>query len=695
MGKKNQQKKKRKLKTVSLLILTLIVNLCSFQNVESIHAEEVWNIALKEGKSIFVNQMLDEDMFTFFMGNQVMENREQISMSPTVFTEPGLKEIQFKYCNEKQEIYIKKLQVDVQEIKEVSITIQQEEIELIEKQEITKEMLPIVEVNYNNGETKELKDYEYTVDWVNQQIKIKYQDLETMVKMKVLPNAIEYIQVQCDLNQVEQDYILEKKDLLVQAVYSNGEKNEVTEYQILPYKLVAGEESIISIVYKGKTGSFKLLAKKKEESKESESKPEESPEPKSSKEPESEAEESLEPESNKESESEAEESPEPESSKESESEAEESLEPESSKEPESEAEESLEPESSKEPESEPEVSLDTENSKEQIEITEESTEIKGKTEEVENNSEMTTKPEDLQVEESGEKTENFIQKETEQINPSQADNQKSENITVQSSETDTSKEIVTASKKSLQINGDLQFVSLEEADLDIVYLNKNAELSFSELENVNYQIVEQKNSLTKQWISLKDGICFDENNESSILYIQYKDDAGGKHILKSNPFIVDKKKPVISLKNKTYKKNIKIEANDAVGICDMELQGTINKKIENGYKLKKEGEYRLVITDYAGNQKIVQFKLQKPAKKIKLSFSLEKKWNKMKYKAKVINTSRKVTWSTSNKNIASINTEGLLTAKKSGTVYVKAKIDKICVTQKIVISTKTKSILVY
>ena len=308
---------------------------------------------------------------------------------------------------------------------------------------------------------------------------------------------------------------------------------------------------------------------------------------------------------------------------------------------------------------------------------------------------MTTKPEDLQVEESGEKTENFIQKETEQINPSQADNQKSENITVQSSETDTSKEIVTASKKSLQINGDLQFVSLEEADLDIVYLNKNAELSFSELENVNYQIVEQKNSLTKQWISLKDGICFDENNESSILYIQYKDDAGGKHILKSNPFIVDKKKPVISLKNKTYKKNIKIEANDAVGICDMELQGTINKKIENGYKLKKEGEYRLVITDYAGNQKIVQFKLQKPAKKIKLSFSLEKKWNKMKYKAKVINTSRKVTWSTSNKNIASINTEGLLTAKKSGTVYVKAKIDKICVTQKIVISTKTKSILVY
>ena len=125
------------------------------------------------------------------------------------------------------------------------------------------------------------------------------------------------------------------------------------------------------------------------------------------------------------------------------------------------------------------------------------------------------------------------------------------------------------------------------------------------------------------------------------------------------------------------------------------MRGSINKTIKNGYKLTKEGSYQLILKDIYGNAKTVKFKLEKPVKKIKVSYSFTDKWNVMKFQAKATGTSREVKWAVSNKKIATVDKNGTFKVKKSGTVYLIAKLDKKKVKQKIKIEKKKKSILLY
>lgn len=74
-------------------------------------------------------------------------------------------------------------------------------------------------------------------------------------------------------------------------------------------------------------------------------------------------------------------------------------------------------------------------------------------------------------------------------------------------------------------------------------------------------------------------------------------------------FTIDKTKPKTNIKNnQTYKGKVKISCSDKTsGIKKITLNG---KKISNNKVVKKKGDYKLQITDKAGNKRTVNFKIK-------------------------------------------------------------------------------------
>lgn len=155
-------------------------------------------------------------------------------------------------------------------------------------------------------------------------------------------------------------------------------------------------------------------------------------------------------------------------------------------------------------------------------------------------------------------------------------------------------------------------------------------------------------------------------------------------------------KPTTNVKSKVYKKNLTITFLDKEsGVQSAQLSGDWNGTIASGYVLKKEGVYTLTITDQAGNQTIVHFSIQKPAKKVTVSCRGTSVWKKIQFQAKVTGTKRAVVWKCSNTSIGTISQKGMFHAKRSGTCYVKASIDGIVVKKKVVVHKRENYVLVY
>lgn len=73
-------------------------------------------------------------------------------------------------------------------------------------------------------------------------------------------------------------------------------------------------------------------------------------------------------------------------------------------------------------------------------------------------------------------------------------------------------------------------------------------------------------------------------------------------------FTIDTTRPTTNIKNKTYRKSVKIVFSDKnSGMKSARLNG---KTIKSGKRINRAGKYKLVLTDRAGNKKTVQFKIR-------------------------------------------------------------------------------------
>lgn len=78
--------------------------------------------------------------------------------------------------------------------------------------------------------------------------------------------------------------------------------------------------------------------------------------------------------------------------------------------------------------------------------------------------------------------------------------------------------------------------------------------------------------------------------------------------LKTVKFTIDTTKPRTNIKNKTYKKGVKITFSDKIaGMKSATLNG---QKIKSGKKATTPGSYELILTDKAGNTKKVNFNVE-------------------------------------------------------------------------------------
>lgn len=78
--------------------------------------------------------------------------------------------------------------------------------------------------------------------------------------------------------------------------------------------------------------------------------------------------------------------------------------------------------------------------------------------------------------------------------------------------------------------------------------------------------------------------------------------------MKRVKFTIDTTKPKTNMKDKTYKKGVKITFSDKIaGMKSATLNG---KKIKSGKKVNQAGSYKLVLVDKAGNMKKVSFKVK-------------------------------------------------------------------------------------
>lgn len=154
-----------------------------------------------------------------------------------------------------------------------------------------------------------------------------------------------------------------------------------------------------------------------------------------------------------------------------------------------------------------------------------------------------------------------------------------------------------------------------------IYLRKSAVFQFSgkNIYDLTYQIVEKGKTLdTAGWKTVwNNKITVSKKNAWNILYIRYKTESGSYVRKKTKGFYIDKTAPTISgiKNNAVYKSKVNITYKDGQsGIKSAKLNG---KSIKSGKVVSKNGTYKVVAADKAGNKKTVSFQIStpKPTKK--------------------------------------------------------------------------------
>lgn len=127
-----------------------------------------------------------------------------------------------------------------------------------------------------------------------------------------------------------------------------------------------------------------------------------------------------------------------------------------------------------------------------------------------------------------------------------------------------------------------------------------------------YKVVEKgKHNRSVRWKKLPgDVVRVAASNTAKRVYLKAVGRNGKATVRKTVGFYVDNQKPTVKgVKNKAiYHRAVVLRFSDNIGIRSARLNG---KKVKSGYRVSKNGTYRLSVTDRAGNKKTVLFTVRR------------------------------------------------------------------------------------
>lgn len=134
----------------------------------------------------------------------------------------------------------------------------------------------------------------------------------------------------------------------------------------------------------------------------------------------------------------------------------------------------------------------------------------------------------------------------------------------------------------------------------------------SNIQKIEYQFVKKGKKKAKKWNVMKHNQVTLKNQGMYVLYLRFTTLAGKKVLRNTNGFVLDKSKPAIygAEDKKVYQKKVTISFSDKLsGIKSAAING---KKLKNKSTIKKNGTYKIEVTDKAENKQSLSFTINIP-----------------------------------------------------------------------------------
>lgn len=228
-------------------------------DTNAVYASDTLVVTPKANTNFYVNQIITSKQFDITVGGSAVDE-SRITITPNVFSTAGQQQITVAYNDSVKGYYQQTLTIDVQNVTETALELATDNLVLVKNQSVTADTLPAVYLCYSDGSKKVITDFTYDMDWNASMLSIKYHDLSNTFPVTVIDSTVQYISVASNKSVVPVDYIFQKGDLTVTAYFTNGMHMVVNEYEIVPYSLAEGVQTIITVKYRNVTGTFIVTA---------------------------------------------------------------------------------------------------------------------------------------------------------------------------------------------------------------------------------------------------------------------------------------------------------------------------------------------------------------------------------------------------------------------------------------------------
>lgn len=147
-----------------------------------------------------------------------------------------------------------------------------------------------------------------------------------------------------------------------------------------------------------------------------------------------------------------------------------------------------------------------------------------------------------------------------------------------------------------------------------IFGNDNYVFTFgtNNIQKIEYQFVRKGKKKSKKWKVMKNNQVALKKQGMYVLYLRFTTLSGKKILRNTNGFVLDKSKPVIygAENNKVYQKKVTISYRDKLsGIKSATING---KKLKNKSTIKKNGTYKIEVTDKSKNKQSIAFTINIP-----------------------------------------------------------------------------------